>query len=91
MGKLVAGDLLQPLNHELVPALEANNWGVFQDPYYDLGWRYSVPYTIYTTGVGYRRDHIPDDVIHGMDNPWDDPVRSPVRGEGQRLRPATAT
>jgi spermidine/putrescine transport system substrate-binding protein len=71
MGKLVAADLLQPLNHDLIPALQKDNWKVFQDPYYDQGWRYSVPYTIYTTGIGYRRDHIPDDVIHGMGNPWE--------------------
>lgn len=69
LGKLVAADLLQPLNHDLLPNLK-NNWQVYQDPYYDKGWRYSVPYTIYTTGIGYRRDHIPDDVIQGMDNPW---------------------
>ena len=71
LGKLVAADLLQPLNHDLLPALEQDNWGEFQNPYYDQGWRYSVPYVLYTTGVGYRRDHIPDDVIQGMDNPWE--------------------
>jgi spermidine/putrescine transport system substrate-binding protein len=71
MGKLVAADLLQPLNHDLIPALKKDNWKTFQNPYYDQAWRYSVPYTIYTTGIGYRRDHIPDDVIHGMDNPWE--------------------
>ena len=27
------------------------------------GWRYTVPYTIYTTGIAYRRDHISDDEI----------------------------
>ena len=85
MGKLVAADLLQPLNHDLIPALQKDNWKTFQNPYYDQGWRYSVPYTIYTTGIGYRRDHIPDDVIHGMDNPWEilwDPQYS---GQGRRL------
>jgi spermidine/putrescine transport system substrate-binding protein len=71
LGKLVAADLLQPLNHDLIPNLKKSYWDVYQDPYYDKGWRYSVPYTIYTTGIGYRRDHIPDDVIHGMDNPWE--------------------
>ena len=70
LGKLVAADLLQPLNHDLIPALQQDNWAVFQNPYYDQGWRYSVPYTIYTTGIGYRRDQIPDEQIHGMDNPW---------------------
>jgi len=70
LGKLVAADLLQPLNHDLIPALAQDNWAAFQNPYYDQGWRYSVPYTIYTTGIGYRRDQIPDEQIHGMDNPW---------------------
>jgi spermidine/putrescine transport system substrate-binding protein len=62
VSRLVGRDLLQPLNHELVPNLEANYWKVFSDPgpYYDLGWRYTVPYVIYTTGVAYRRDVIDD-------------------------------
>lgn len=62
IARLVESDLLQPLNHELIPNLEANYWPTFSDPgpYYDLGWRYSVPYTIYTTGVAYRRDRISD-------------------------------
>jgi len=70
MGKLVAADLIQPLNHELIPNLKLHNWEAYQNPWYDQDWRYSVPYSIFTTGIGYRRDHIPDDVIHGMDNPW---------------------
>jgi spermidine/putrescine transport system substrate-binding protein len=59
--RLVATGLLQPLNHELIPNM-ANVWPVFSDPgpWYDLGWRYTVPYTIYTTGVAYRRDRIDD-------------------------------
>jgi len=62
VSRLVDGNLLQPLNHELIPNLEANYWKVFSDPgpYYDLGWRYTVPYVIYTTGVAYRRDRIDD-------------------------------
>lgn len=63
ISRLVYSDLIQPLNHELIPNLEKNYWKVFWDPgpWYDLGWRYTVPYTIYTTGVGYRRDRISDD------------------------------
>jgi len=62
IGRLVEADLMQPLNHELIPNLAANVWPVFNDPgpWYDLGWRYTVPYTIYTTGVAYRRDRIDD-------------------------------
>ncbi len=57
-----SGPLIQPLNHELIPNLAKNVWPSFSDPgpFYDLGARYTVPYTIYTTGVGYRRDRIDD-------------------------------
>jgi spermidine/putrescine transport system substrate-binding protein len=63
ISRLVETDLIQPLNHELVPNLEANYWQSFWDPgpWYDLEWRYTVPYTIYTTGVAYRRDRVSDE------------------------------
>ena len=58
-----SGPLIQPLNHELIPNLTSTVWPSFSDPgpFYDLGARYTVPYTIYTTGVAYRRDRIDDD------------------------------
>jgi spermidine/putrescine transport system substrate-binding protein len=57
-----SGPLIQPLNHELIPNLTSNVWPSFSDPgpFYDPGARYTVPYTIYTTGVAYRRDRIDD-------------------------------
>jgi spermidine/putrescine transport system substrate-binding protein len=57
--RLVAKDFLQPLQHELIPNM-ANVWPSYSNPgpYYDLNWHYSVPYTIYTWGVAYRRDKI---------------------------------
>ncbi|MEA2485548.1 MAG: spermidine/putrescine transport system substrate-binding protein [Actinomycetota bacterium] len=71
MGKLTGAKILQPLNHDYIPNLAANCWKVFQNPFYDQGWRYSVPYTVYTTGIEYRRDAIQDDVINGMSNPYE--------------------
>ena len=43
--------------------MEANVWPSYYNPgpYYDLGWNYTVPYTIYTWGVAYRRDRVSDD------------------------------
>ncbi len=60
--RLVERNLLQPLQHELIPNM-ANVWPSYAEPgpYYDLGWRYTVPYTIYTWGVAYRRDRVQDD------------------------------
>ena len=62
VARLVERDLLQPLNHDLIPNIPANYWRSFSDPgpWYDTGWRYTVPYVIYTTGVAYRRDRIDD-------------------------------
>ena len=57
LGKVVAGKLLQPLNHSYLPNLR-NVWPQLRDPFYDLGSRYTVPYTVYTTGIGYRADEV---------------------------------
>src|SRR4249920_2577100 len=73
INKLVMSKLLQPLNHDLIPNLEKNVWPVYQNPFYDQHWRYTVPYVTWTTGVGYRRDHINDDEVaaKGYDILWD--------------------
>ncbi len=80
LGKLVQADLLQPLQHDLIPNLEANMWPDYQNPFYDQGWRYTVPYTIYTTGIAYRRDHIDDDVAaeKGYSILWDPKYKGKV-------------
>jgi spermidine/putrescine transport system substrate-binding protein len=71
LGKLITGKLLQPLNHSYVPHLVSDVWETYQNPFYDQGWHYTVPYVVYTTGIGYRRDLIPDAQIRGMSNPYD--------------------
>ncbi len=70
LGKMVVSQLVQPLNHSYIPNLTKHVWPAFQDPFYDRGWRYTVPYTIYTTGITWRTDFVPDD-IPGMQNPYD--------------------
>ena len=76
IGKLVAGKLLQPLNRSYLPNL-ANVWDSLQDPFYDKGSVYTVPYTVYTTGIGYRTDAVAKKLTednppteHG---PWSEP------------------
>src|SRR3954469_2606859 len=54
--RLVGRKLLQPLNFDLIPNLEAEVWPELHSPFYDVGPRYSVPYTLYTTGIGWRND-----------------------------------
>ena len=69
LGRLVQADLLRPLNHDYLPNT-TNLWPGFRDPWYDQGSRYTVPYTIYSTGIGWRTDMIPDDIA-ALDNPYD--------------------
>ena len=57
LGRLVVGKVLQPLNHELPPE-PAERLASVQDPLYDQASRYTVPYTAWTTGIGYRADKV---------------------------------
>jgi len=61
LGKLVYGDLIRPLNHSYIPNI-VDAWDSFQNPWYDQEWQYTVPYTVYTTGIGWRSDLIPEDI-----------------------------
>jgi spermidine/putrescine transport system substrate-binding protein len=67
--QLMARQLLQPLNHTYLPNL-ANVWPELQDPFYDRGASYTVPYTVWQDGIGWRNDRIDVDIA-AMDVPWD--------------------
>lgn len=69
MGQMVAQGLLRPLNHSYIPNIK-NLWPVFNNPWYDREWRYSVPYMVYTTGLGWRADQISAD-IGALANPYE--------------------
>lgn len=68
--RLVTAKLLQPINRSYLPNLEANVWPDLVDPFYDRGSRYTVPYTVYTTGISYRTDLVSEDVGE-LGNPYD--------------------
>ena len=61
ISRLVNGGLVRPLNHSYIPDIK-NVWPSFTNPWYDQGWQYTVPYTIYTTGIGWRTDQVPADI-----------------------------
>ncbi|WP_459855824.1 polyamine ABC transporter substrate-binding protein [Dongia sp. agr-C8] len=69
IAQAVAGKLLQPINHDYIPNLKANVWPSLHSPYYDQGSQYTVPYTVYSTGLGWRADLVAEDIA-AMDNPW---------------------
>jgi len=69
LGQAVAGKLLKPVNPDYVPNLKKNVWPQMQSPFYDVESRYTVPYTVYSTGIGWRSDKIKEDIAH-LENPW---------------------
>lgn len=68
ISRLVSGALLRPLNHSYIPNIK-NLWPMFSNPWYDREWRYSTPYSVYTTGLGWRADQIRAD-IGALPNPY---------------------
>ncbi len=69
IGRLVNGGLVRPINHSYVPNIK-NVWPFFSNPWYDQEWRFTVPYTVYTTGIGWRADQVPAD-IGALKNPYE--------------------
>jgi spermidine/putrescine transport system substrate-binding protein len=73
VSRAVAGKLIQPLNHSYLQNL-SNVWPALQNPYYDQHSRYTVPYTVYTTGIAWRTDKVkkaPADYANPYDIFWD--------------------
>jgi spermidine/putrescine transport system substrate-binding protein len=73
VSRAVAGKLIQPINHSYLPNLK-NVWPELQNPYYDQHSRYTVPYTVYTTGIAWRTDKVkkaPADYANPYDIFWD--------------------
>ena len=68
--QLVVGKILAPLNLDYIPNLEANVWPALVNPWYDYGSQYTVPYTVYTTGIGWRTDKLPNFNPEHYSNPW---------------------
>lgn len=68
LGDLVESRLIQPLNHSYIPNIQ-QAWPDFHNPYYDQGWQYTVPYTIYTTGIAWRKDKVHLNPYQ-LANPW---------------------
>src|ERR1700759_2543863 len=68
LGQLIQSKLLQPLNHSYIPNI-TQAWSDFSNPFYDQGWRYTVPYTIYTTGIAWRKDLVSENP-YTMKEPW---------------------
>lgn len=69
IGKLVTASLIRPLQQSYITNI-SNIFPEFTNPWYDQGWQYTVPYTLYTTGIGWRGDRVTEDV-GARPNPYD--------------------
>lgn len=71
IGNLINGGLLQPLNKSYLTNA-GNIVSTFNDPWYDPGATYSMPYTYFGTGIGFRADRIDPAKVasQGWDTVW---------------------
>ncbi len=69
IGKLVLANLVRPLQHSYIPNI-ANVYPEFLNPFYDMEWQYTTPYTLYTTGIGWRTDRVTEDIA-ARPNPYE--------------------
>src|SRR4029077_4785841 len=79
LGQLIGTKLVQPLNHSYIPNI-SQTWTDFTNPFYDQGWQYTVPYTIYTTGIAWRKDLVHQNP-YAMRNPWAMPWQPRYKGK----------
>ena len=84
LGQLIESKLIQPLNHSYIPNMH-QAWPDFTNPFYDQGWQYTVPYTIYTTGISWRKDLVHENP-YAMRNAVGDAVAVQVQGQGGHPR-----
>ena len=46
----------------------ANTWPDYRNPFYDQGWQYTTPYSIYTSGMAWRKDKV--NLSPSWNMPW---------------------
>jgi spermidine/putrescine transport system substrate-binding protein len=69
VAQLVKANALLPIDHS-----QLTNWGevpsYFNDPWYDPHAYYSVPYALWTTGLAWRTDNVPDKLAGSWSDIW---------------------
>jgi spermidine/putrescine transport system substrate-binding protein len=68
IGQLIQQKMIRPLNHSYIPNI-ANTWSDYHDPFYDQEWQYTTPYSIYTTGMAWRKDKV--NLSPSWNMPWE--------------------
>ena len=80
LGQLIESKLVQPLNHSYIPNI-SQAWPDFTNPFYDRAGSTPAPYTIYTTGISWRKDLVHENP-YAMRNAWSHmPWQSKYKGK----------
>lgn len=76
--RLATGGRLRTIDHTRLKNAEAvfGGYDYFADPWYDPGSRHTVPFTMYKTGIGWRRDRLGD-----LTGSWDDLWNEQAKGK----------
>ncbi|WP_230487033.1 polyamine ABC transporter substrate-binding protein [Nocardioides anomalus] len=75
--KLTAANKLYPIDHSVLTNAPAifDHYDYFADPWYDPGSAHSVPFTMYKTGIAWRKDQLGDELTGSWRDLWDDDAR----------------
>lgn len=84
LGRQIAAGHVRPINHDYIPNFAANVWQQFQDPFYDKGAQFSLPYSVWSTGIFWRNDMLNIDPA-SMSNPYDVFWTNPPKGKTHLL------
>ncbi|OEU87494.1 ABC transporter substrate-binding protein [Streptomyces abyssalis] len=70
--RLVQGHRLRRIDHSRLRNADAvlSRYDFFTDPWYDPGSRHTLPFTMYKTGIGWRKDKIGDELSGSWDDLW---------------------
>ncbi|MFE3323476.1 spermidine/putrescine ABC transporter substrate-binding protein [Streptomyces sp. NPDC059176] len=78
--RLAAGNRLRKIDHSQLRNAESvfGRYDYFTDPWYDKGSAHTIPFTMYKTGIGWRKDKVGDDLSGSWDDLWNDRVKGKV-------------
>jgi spermidine/putrescine transport system substrate-binding protein len=83
VGRSIAAGLVRPINHDYITNL-TNVWDLLQSPFYDVGSQFSLPYSVWNTGIFWRNDKLSIDPAT-MTNPYDVFWNDPPKGKTHLL------
>ncbi|MFJ9413345.1 spermidine/putrescine ABC transporter substrate-binding protein [Streptomyces sp. NPDC101227] len=78
--RLTAGRRLRRIHHDRLTHADAvfGHYRYFADPWYDRHSAHTVPFTMYKTGIGWRKDRIGDDLSDSWDDLWNPRAKGKV-------------